>query len=351
VARSAGSSWRRRIAKRLALAVGALIAELLLIEAALSGLSLMPPEPRAQVGEHADRERKNFVADPEIGWRMRPGASFRWRTEGEEFPFLADSQGFRIDERPGVPAAAPGAPRIALVGDSFTFGTGVTFADTYGARLSAALGAVAENRAQPGFGVDQMWRTAERFVLREAPPDLLVVGVILDDFERTLHAYRHAEGFNKPRFRLDDGRPVLSGVADNLSGIERFLDQSSRLYTLGEAVMRRLGQQHGVGEWWELNAACLSALFAAARAASVPVVVVHIATVAGWRRFPALGELVAGAGSDVALVDLAVEWATPPEGAYYPLDGHLNATGHAALADLLVRSVRGRWGDWPTRKR
>ncbi len=342
---------RRSLGRRVALAVGALVAELLLIEAALRLFGLMPPEPRAQAGEHAERERKNFVADPELGWRMRPGTSFRWRTEGQEFPFLADARGFRIDERPDAPAAPTGAPRIALVGDSFTFGTGVIFADTFGAKLAAALGAAAENRAQPGFGVDQMWRTAELEVLRESPPDLLVVGLILDDFERTRHAYRQTEGFSKPRFRVADGRPVRSGPEDNLRGLERFLDEQSRLFTLGEAVMRRLGEQHGIGDWWQLNAACLAALFDAAGRARVPVLVVHITTVAGWRPFPALRELVDGVAPSVALVDLAEEWATPPEGAYYPLDGHLNATGHAALAALLAEKVRLRFPAWPARPR
>jgi len=351
VAQSVQSRRRRSLGQRLGLAGAALVVELLLIEAALGLIGLMPPEPRAQAGEHADRERKNFVADPELGWRMRSGANFVWRTEGREFPFRADARGFRIDERPDAPVAPASAPRIALVGDSFTFGTGVTFADTFGAKLAAALGAVAENRAQPGFGVDQMWRTAELEVLPDAPPDLIVVGLILDDFERTRQAYRHAEGFNKPRFRLEDGRLVRSGPADNLSGIGRFLDERSRLFTLGEAVARRLGEQHGIGDWWRLNAACLTALFDAAAAARVPVLVVHIATVAGWRPFPALRALVEEAAPAVALVDLATEWGTPPEGAYYPLDGHLNATGHAVLAALLAEKVRQHFPAWPARPR
>ncbi|MSR47960.1 MAG: SGNH/GDSL hydrolase family protein [Planctomycetes bacterium] len=341
---------RRSLWKRVALALSTLVAELLLLELLLALFGILPPEPRAQVGETADRERKNFVADPGLGWRMRPGTSFRWRTEGREFPFLADADGFRIDEREGIAPPPLGAPRIALVGDSFTFGTGVTFAQSYGAVMAERLGAVAVNRAQPGFGVDQIWQACERVVFAGEPPDLLVVGVILDDFERSLHAYRHAEGFSKPRFRVEAGRPVASGVADNLGAVGRFLEQRSRVWTMWKGADRRFGQLFGVGTWWSVNAACLDALLDGARARGVRVLVVHIATVAAWRPFPALAELVAkraAAGDEVLYCDLAAQWRVPPLGAYYEVDGHLTADGHAALAAMLVAQVSVRWQSWP----
>ncbi len=341
---------RGRGATRLALALTAVVVELLLLEAGLALFGLLPPEPRAQVGEHRNEERKRFVADAGLGWRMKPGTSFRWRTEGQEFPFLADADGFRIDERPDVPPPPAGAPRIALLGDSFTFGTGVHFHETFGARLATALRGVAENRAQPGYGVDQIWQVGEQVVLAGAPPDLLVVAVILDDFERTLHAYRVAEGFNKPRFRVVDGRPVPSGVEHNLGPIARFLDRYSRLATLWKAVDRRFGQKWGVGAWWELNAACLDALLDSAARSGVRVVVVHLATVRAWRPFPALRELVLrrqAAGAAVAYCDLATAYPSAPRHGYWPEDGHLNSIGHAEVAGLLATIVRSTWPDWP----
>ncbi len=351
---------QRALWQRLALSLGALLVGLLLLDGALALFGAVPPEPIAQVGDQANQSRKHFVADLELGWRMRPGTSYRWRTEGQEFPFRADDRGFRIDERPNAPAPPAGAPLIALVGDSFTFGSGVAFADTYGARLADALGAAVLNRAQPGFGVDQMWRAAELEVLSGPPPDLLIVGLIQDDFQRTLHAYRAAEGFSKPRFKAERGRPVPSGREDNLGPLARILDRRSRTFTLWKTIDRRLGQQWGVGHWWELNAACLDALLDATQARGVRVLVVHIATVAGWRPFPALKELVAAraavpgaaafagrSGPTVAFVDLAEGWAAPPQNAYYPRDGHLNAHGHDAVATLLANVVRRHWSDWP----
>ncbi|MBL8843710.1 MAG: SGNH/GDSL hydrolase family protein [Planctomycetes bacterium] len=344
-ARRGGRSW-----KRVALALSAVLLELLLLEAGLALFGVLPPEPRAQVGEYRNHERKRFDADPDFGWRMKPGTSFRWRTEGQEFPFLADAAGFRIDERPDAPTAVPGAPRIALLGDSFTFGTGVHFHETFGAQLAASLGGVAENRAQPGYGIDQIWQVAEKVVLAGPPPDLLVVAVILDDFERTLHAYRHAEGFNKPRFRVVDGRPVPSGAEHNLGPLARFVDRTSRLATLWKAVERRFGQKWGVGAWWELNRACLDALFDAAARRGVRVLVVHLATAAAWRPFPALRQLVErrrAAGEAITSCDLAVQWQSAPADAFWPEDGHLNAVGHAKVAELLAAQVRSTWPDWP----
>ena len=51
-------------------------------EAALALFGLAEPAPRTNVGERENRRHAHFVADAELGWRMRPGASFEWQVDG-----------------------------------------------------------------------------------------------------------------------------------------------------------------------------------------------------------------------------------------------------------------------------
>jgi hypothetical protein len=338
---------RRLLAKRLALAAAALILPILGLELFCRATDRYPPAPRFGVGERAPLEgKKNFVADAELGWRMRAGAEFVWKTEGVGHPIRAGADGFRVDHRggSGTPGQADAAaPRIAFAGDSFTFGTGVEFADTFAARAAAALGARVENRGMPGFGVDQMWRTVERVVLAEDAPDLLVVAFILDDFERSLTGFREQEGFGKPMYRLDDGRLVRRTAAEDPGPLVRWLERRSRLWTASKGLMRRLGELHGIGEWWELNSAFLDAIVAAARASATKVAIVFIPIRRRWRPFAALDNHLRQEAPDVPLLDLGVAWSEPPPGAFYELDGHLTAEGHRLVAEALVPVIREAW--------
>jgi hypothetical protein len=59
---------------------------------------LYRPAPRAFVGEFENRGGKNFVADPQTGWHMRPNKEFRWYIEDHWNSYRANKQGFRSDK-------------------------------------------------------------------------------------------------------------------------------------------------------------------------------------------------------------------------------------------------------------
>src|SRR5262245_53330218 len=67
--------------------------------------------------------------------------------------------------------------RVLLLGDSFTFGSGVGDDDTFAARLDHALGVkgIAVNGGQPGYGVFQMEGTLRRVGARVRPTVVVVV--------------------------------------------------------------------------------------------------------------------------------------------------------------------------------
>lgn len=99
--------------------------------------------------------------------------------------------------------------RIALVGDSFTFGLEVRYEDTWGHRLEMAMGPEYQvlNFGVDGFGVDQAVRRYERDVV-QWKPDIVVLSVINSDLRRTMCVYGFlcfagaAIPFPKPRLVL-----------------------------------------------------------------------------------------------------------------------------------------------------
>lgn len=312
-------------------------------EAALALLGLYPPEPRTYAGEHENRHAAHFVADDEIGWRMLPGGSFEWEVDGSAARYLAGDEGFRVG---GARGPAPGRPRrIVLVGDSFLWGFGVPYEKTCGHLLESALpGVEVDNRAMVGFGLDQIWLTLRRWAL-PLDPDLVIAGIFLDDFNRSFSAYRRAEGFNKPAFRLAGDALVPATAGDRPGRVVRFLERRSRLFTLLRRADRRLGRTAGAGGWWSLNAAILDAMRRDARQAATPLLFVHIP----FREeipFPALAAYMEEHGA--RFLDLPPWTKAERQRLFFPRDHHLNAAGHADLAaslELWIRDQMPELGD------
>ncbi|MBI4229290.1 MAG: hypothetical protein HY608_00485 [Planctomycetes bacterium] len=117
------------------------------------------------------------VDDPELDWRLNPG----YRGPGTTI----NRAGFRGPDLPGE-----GARRlVAALGDSCTFGTGVTDAEAWPAALERLLGppwAVA-NAGVPGYTSSQCLRRLERDVL-PLHPEGVVIKVLWND----LWTYRNA---------------------------------------------------------------------------------------------------------------------------------------------------------------
>jgi hypothetical protein len=297
------------------------------------GLRLLPkfaPQPRAHVGLEADRANKYFVPDPELGWRMRPHDEIVVETDEYRVAYRSNALGYR-EERRAEPA--PDARRIALVGDSFTFGQGVPYEQTFGALLEASLPqSEVRNFALPGYGVDQMWVAARKLAL-PLEPALLIVAFISEDFTRSLTAYRYDLGLNKPFFTLDGGSLRAQTPADAPPRWLWLAQNRSRLWAGVRQVMRLLGHHYPLGAWWSLNRAILDALRADARAAGVRVLFVYLHA-QHPRPFPALAAYMKQTSAD--FVDLGNEPPSPPRELNFPDDGHPNPEGHRYTADAIL---------------
>lgn len=320
-------------AKLLVLAVTTTLATLGL-EGVLALMGAFKPFPTTFVGEFENRPSDNFLSDPVTGWRMRPNHILSLKTQEMQAAYQSNTQGFRAAEdfKP-----AETRKRIVLAGDSFTFGYGVEYDETFGALIENELtDVVVCNLAMPGFGLDQIWLSVRHQAL-PLDPDLVIVGLVNVDFKRSQVAYRKAEGFNKPTFSLVNGRLVPRTAEDRPNFVLRFLEEHSRIWTGGRLGSRWFSYRLPLGEWWHLNEAILDAIRCDCAETSTPVLFINIPTKA-WRRFPMLNAHMERTGADY--IDATEN--KPPNALeyFFAVDSHINAAGNRYVAGLLVRWIR-----------
>jgi hypothetical protein len=295
------------------------------------------PWPRTYVGEFENRESPNFISDTHTGWRMRPKHEFDWTISGERDRYRSNAQGFRSEWNFDLPTSRK---KIALLGDSFTWGTGVEYEETYGQLLAAALGDdfAAYNLAMPGFGLDQMWMSLRHQALPLIRPSLVIVAFIDDDLDRCFYAYRKVEGFNKPTFELEHGKLRPQTSSDGPNALIRFLDKYSGIWAgMRRNASREVGFNYSLGDWWAVNQAIFEAIIADAKQAGTPLLFVRL-PLRQPKRFPSLHRLAESEG--VALLDLGSPDDSRPHSIHFVDDAHINEAGHAYVAEQLSAWIR-----------
>ena len=202
----------------LALAVGGAVLRLVAVPAPLGqrvgGLDLLPydwQQVQRTLATWQARTRRptavTDVEDPDLGWDLGRG---RRSSDGL---YVTSPEGFRRGEQPL--AMAGSRYRVALLGDSFTFGEEVVFADTWGQQLAAELpaGSVVLNFGVPSHGPDQTLLKYRRDV-QPWQADVTIFGFLSASPLRNFTVYPfldpHLElPFSKPRFVLQDDALIL----------------------------------------------------------------------------------------------------------------------------------------------
>jgi len=142
-----------------------------------------------------------LVVDDLLGWTVGPN---RRSVDGLNF---SSAEGLRSPRADMAFADFPATYRIALVGDSYTFGLEVKYEDSWGYQLERALGPEFQvlNFGVSGYGLDQAYLRYYRDV-RPWQPDVVIFGVFPHDLERTMTVYTFISfpeweyPFAKPRF-------------------------------------------------------------------------------------------------------------------------------------------------------
>jgi len=160
----------RSFLTNLAVAVGALVVVVLLAEVGI----------RIAYGERFAPRPGFYVADAKTGWRPARNLAHTFYAPDFETEIVTDDDGVRLGALGPIP---PDAEVILLVGDSFTFGWGVSTGDTYASTLDVRLheesgGTTrAVNLGVGGYGLIQSHDRLVAYL--EAHPGLDVLGVIV----------------------------------------------------------------------------------------------------------------------------------------------------------------------------
>jgi len=154
-----------------------------------------------------------LVPDDTLGWTIGAGKISR------NGMFVSGLEGIR-SATPNQSFADTGdRRRIALIGDSYTFGTGVAFDETWGQNLQRSLGSDFQvlNFGVGGYGVDQIYLRYLEDV-RPWNPEFIIIGLISHDLNRSEVVYPFLSfpkwefPFSKPRFVVKGDRAVLTNV-------------------------------------------------------------------------------------------------------------------------------------------
>ena len=194
----------------------------LVLEAGVRVAGLAPPLNTAA---------QAFVADPYLPFKPAPGSHLTGRSPTDEFDFdyAHNSLGFRDTEH--ALAKPAGSFRIVALGDSFTYGAAVPFAQTYLAQLETMLndrGALHPSVEIVKLGIVRYFPEPERLVLEhyglQYSPDLILVGFVPNDIIDT------ALGIDA--IQTDSAGKLRTSESKELGSVGMFLVEYSHVFRI-----------------------------------------------------------------------------------------------------------------------
>ncbi len=340
------TGWRKAAVAAASTVVALALAEgaLLLSRSEIYPVPLYP-------GDVAVLRDRTF--DAVLGWKLPPGEAIRETTADYEVTYLANAQGFRSRHDFAAPSIAK---RIAFLGDSFTFGSGVREEETFVAVVERALADAesafvqALNYGIGGFGIDQMSLALEHEVLRWHA-DLVVLSFIRQDLDRSLSSYRKGHVWlEKPAFHLANGVLVRTTTANRPGPLASWFAQELRLGRLGRKTADALANRWPIGGRWRLNRALFVRIRDACSAAGVALLVVHL-PVNPRAAAPLYAKEFAALGIDY--LDLAALLPVAADDLYFPHDRHFTPAGHRFAGAAIAHAIaeRGRMSARPVEHR
>ena len=171
------------------------------------GLRVARIEGYPKIGDLVDSAPTHFhTADPNLGWKLKPGVSGEWNQEGASF-VQVNSEGLR--DREHTKAKPPNTLRVAVLGDSFTEAIHVPVEQTFWSKLERKLGNCEAVKGRKNvevinFGVQGYGTAQELIMLRKKvwdySPDIVVLAFFIGNDVIN----------NSPKLEYDRYRPFFA---------------------------------------------------------------------------------------------------------------------------------------------
>lgn len=171
------------------------------------GLRAAKIEGYPKIGDVGDSAPTHFhTADPNLGWKLKPGVSGEWNEEGASF-VQVNSEGLR--DREHTKAKPPNTLRVAVLGDSFTEAIHVPVEQTFWSKLERNLGNCQAVKGRKNvevinFGVQGYGTAQELMMLRKKvwdySPDIVILAFFIGNDVIN----------NSPKLEYDRYRPFFA---------------------------------------------------------------------------------------------------------------------------------------------
>jgi hypothetical protein len=281
-------------------------------------------------GHYYSKRDQIFRSDPRTGWSNAPNLlSTRINSAGIEWSIRNDQNGQRLVERnPG-----PFRYKILILGDSLSFGEGVDIKDRFDVKMLPSLpGARIINTGTMGYGTDQEYVAFQNWKHLLESGDTVLIMLNESDYFDVLR--RRFGGRAKPYVEEADGSytlcPPLIGVWERWADVSRVALAVSRI--IEPTAPESLDPSRSIAIIRFLLGQIRQEAPRGAR-----VVLAH----QGTRDFlmPRLG-LSSTIFCQFADVCIDLDEAVAADPNHLLPDGHWSPSGHAAVAQLLLKALR-----------
>lgn len=338
----------------MALAIAAALLTLLAVESVLRLTSIGAAGRGSPWFAGGSHPRFLFQRSQATGYALRPGFQGRDIAASGEFdvPVKIDAQGLRQHNA----VASADRPPVLVLGDSMTYGEGVTAEQAFPALLEARIERRVINGGVPGFDSRQMTARGRQLVASFNPNLVLVVFAAAWDLDRCSRPFVYRDGYIvawgwRHRLELVNGNLYPWEIRSPWIGpLTAKLQGHSRLARLALPALFGLAHHllhHGAEAplpppaAWDSCATALTEFSSRVGEEGRRLLVVLIDS-PEKRDVEATGR-IARRLTALALPHILLDNLLPVsslEARRYPIDRHWNATGHRAVAQALAPVIQ-----------
>ena len=333
---------RRRLVFAAVSTCASVFVALLLLEGVMRVFGLAPPLPN---------QYRAYISDPCLPFRKKPNIVERGTSASGEYDYeyRHNSQGFRDEEH--TIEKPEGVFRILALGDSYTWGVGARYEETFLVRLENWLNSRGKDRPKVEIikaGVPRYFPKIERLLLEHYgiayQPDLIMAVFVPND---VIDSFLGIEALRP----TSQGGYLLSKSAESVGPLGTWLYIHSHLArTALRSIFARTGSaDHQAGfsrdlteperrvAWMDIEQEYLR-MKAVADQIDAPLVLVHIPQAslsADCGRF--LARLMRDRVAAFIDTQPSIRSVSDKSGRdlYWPKDGHCNADGYTIIARVL----------------